>query len=226
MNLKRRFRGVNIRKRLVKRLHKLIETQKFDFNLDNDVDDNAKLSKQQNKNQTQMQVCEDKLYELLEKFFNMNTNKKELKEISVMSSASNRLFEVIDKDELKDIIRYVCTIDEKANLNWISVSNLSSFSFLFSESVFNGDISEWNVSNITDMHSTFRDSKFNGNISKWDVSNVENMESMFENSQFNQDISKWNINILDKDKIRNAFNNCKISFRYKPRRLNRFTFKN
>ena len=46
---------------------------------------------------------------------------------------------------------------------------------MFSDSKFNGDISEWNVSNVTSMAGMFKDSKFNGDISEWDVSNVTDM---------------------------------------------------
>ena len=41
----------------------------------------------------------------------------------------------------------------------------------------------------------FSNSKFNGNISEWDVSNVTNMSGMFFRSKFNQDISNWKLNI-------------------------------
>jgi surface protein len=46
---------------------------------------------------------------------------------------------------------------------------------MFSNSKFNGDISNWNVSNVVDMAWMFRRSVFTGDISKWDVSNVVNM---------------------------------------------------
>ncbi len=42
----------------------------------------------------------------------------------------------------------------------------------------------------------FSHSIFNGNISNWDVSNVTAMNHMFNNSHFNSDISKWNISSL------------------------------
>ena len=45
---------------------------------------------------------------------------------------------------------------------------------MFSDSVFNGDISNWDVSNVNGMSHMFARSKFNGNISNWNVSNFEN----------------------------------------------------
>lgn len=42
------------------------------------------------------------------------------------------------------------------------------------------------------MSYLFTNSDFNENISEWNVSEVNNMESMFENAKkFNQNISNW-----------------------------------
>jgi surface protein len=38
----------------------------------------------------------------------------------------------------------------------------------------------------------FSNSQFNQDISQWNTSNVTNMSYMFSNSRFNQDISQWN----------------------------------
>ena len=51
---------------------------------------------------------------------------------------------------------------------------------MFSNSLFNGDISKWDVSNVEDMYAMFSNSLFNGDISKWDVSNVKDMSDMFD----------------------------------------------
>ena len=39
----------------------------------------------------------------------------------------------------------------------------------------------------------FQNSIFNGDISNWDVSSVYSMEYMFSNSIFNKDLSNWNV---------------------------------
>ena len=82
--------------------------------------------------------------------------------------------------------------------NW-DVSNVTDISDMFHRSKFSGDISKWNVSNVTDMSRLFYyNSNFNGDISNWDVSNVTNMSLLFANSKFNGDISNWNVkNVTD-----------------------------
>ena len=67
---------------------------------------------------------------------------------------------------------------------------------MFMDTIFDGDVGNWNVDNITDMGHMFCKSKFNKDISGWNVSNVTNMEKMFENSSFDGDISKWGIGSL------------------------------
>ncbi len=73
----------------------------------------------------------------------------------------------------------------------------------------------------------FYESSFNGDISQWDTSNVTNMHNMFYYSQFNQDISKWNCNLRDyneymrsyrsqtiriesKEQLQDIINNCSV----------------
>ena len=120
-----------------------------------------------------------------------------------------------DKEELYVIINaYIKSAGRKCSLNWIDVSNIKDFSYLFSNKEFEGDISKWNTSNVTDMSYMFKNSKFNSDISKWDVSNVEYMNSMFERSNFNGDISNQNIeNVKEK---RYIFIGSKIQEKYKP----------
>jgi surface protein len=75
--------------------------------------------------------------------------------------------------------------------NW-DTSNVKNMAGMFSYSKFNKDISNWNTSNVKIMWSMFKNANFNGDISNWDTSNVENMWGMFKNSKFNGDISNWN----------------------------------
>jgi surface protein len=108
------------------------------------------------------------------------------------------------QEELQDLVAKL--IEERgddADLNDINTSKITDMSFIFSSSLFNGDISNWDVSNVEDMRYMFADSAFNGDISNWDVSKVENMYYMFAHSKFNGDISNWDVsNVKD---IRSVF---------------------
>ena len=106
------------------------------------------------------------------------------------------IYPVKDIKELKSIIgSFIANFGNECDLNWIDVSNITDFSYLFWGSTFNGDISKWDVSNATNMYGMFSCSKgFQGDISNWDVSNVKDMTRMFAyNTSFNQDIGKWDV---------------------------------
>jgi len=97
----------------------------------------------------------------------------------------------------------------ECSLNHIDISKVPNISYLFQDSAFNGDISEWDTSNVKDMHGMFFHSRFNGDISKWDVSKVENMKFMFYESEFRGDISKWDVSNVSEMKwmfYRSKFN--------------------
>jgi len=130
---------------------------------------------------------------------------------------------VVNNGNIKRIVRdEIKRLGNKADLNYIDVSQVTDMNSLFEGLQFNGDISKWNVSgcenmkymffksifnqdisnwdvgNVKSMNHMFFGSPFNQDISKWDVSNVENMDAMFFNSKFNQDISGWDVgNVRD-----------------------------
>ena len=107
--------------------------------------------------------------------------------VGIYKFESNELFKKfvrVIRDN--DIYSYLC-------LNWIDTSEITSMSFLFCQSKFNGDISKWDTSRVIRMEHMFRGTDFNGNISNWDVSKVIDMESMFQDSRFNGDISNWDV---------------------------------
>ena len=120
------------------------------------------------------------------------------------------------KDELKAIIKdRISKEGPNCDLNDIDVSQITDMSYLFWESLFNGDISKWNVSNVEYMPNMFNNSSFNKPIRDWNTPNVESMLGMFYESKFNQDISKWQIN---KDcNTNDMFYRCPIKDEYKPK---------
>ncbi len=84
---------------------------------------------------------------------------------------------VRDKLELLRLInRRIDQCGPDCDLNDIDVSKIDDMSYMFYESQFNGDISNWNVSNVECMESMFFQSMFTGDISRWDLSNVEDAE--------------------------------------------------
>lgn len=96
-------------------------------------------------------------------------------------------------EELKKLVDIALSKDNCADLNFIDVSWITDFSYIFSGRYFKGDISKWNVSNGRNFASMFNMCNFNGDISDWDMSNATMTGYMFCNSQFNGDISDWNM---------------------------------
>lgn len=124
-----------------------------------------------------------------------------------------------DREHLKEIIKK--NIDKYGNncdLTLVDVSNVTDMNYLFEDSDFNGNISNWDVSHVINMHGMFYKSKFNGNISKWDVSNVKDMNFMFADSEFKGDISKWNVSKYAR--TIDIFNCCSIPLSHRPEPFN------
>ena len=138
-----------------------------------------------------------RFFDILEKPYKTIT--QEDKEFIELLTLPDNFYKVQSKDILISIIeKYIKIFGDNCNLNWIDVSNITDMSYIFYNSKFNGDISQWNVSNVTNMQGMFSNSKFNGDISQWNISNVTNMEKMFRSSIFNGDISQWDVsNVTD-----------------------------
>ena len=133
-----------------------------------------------------------RFFDILEKPYETIT--QEDKEFRELLTLPDNFYKVQSKDILISIIeKYIKIFGDNCNLNWIDVSNITDMSYIFYNSKFNGDISQWNVSNVTDMRDLLYQSKFTGDISQWNVSNVTNMNYMFFLSKFNGDISSWNV---------------------------------
>ena len=97
-----------------------------------------------------------------------------------------------NRDELKKLVDKL--IKERgidANLNDIDTLEITDMSFLFVDSEFNGDISQWDVSNVEDMRYMFDSSKFNGDINDWNVKNVKYMRDIFFNCPLEKNPPKW-----------------------------------
>ena len=122
--------------------------------------------------------------------------KDEFLELKKKHSHKNQ-YKVKNKDELKELIKIAESIDVHMDLNWLDVSSVEDMSYLFKDSKFNGNISDWDVSNVKNMKAMFMNSEFNGDISDWDVSNVTDMSALFMRSKFNGDISDWDVSNVE-----------------------------
>lgn len=76
--------------------------------------------------------------------------------------------------------------------NW-DVSSARTFKGMFHKSSFNGDLSKWKFPNATDLSQMFTEAKYNRDLSGWDVSGVKDFSMMFSGSEYSQDISSWSM---------------------------------
>ena len=88
-----------------------------------------------------------------------------------------------------------CEAKECYDLSKLDTSEITDMSDLFTYSLFNGDISNWNTSNVTHMSYMFSSAKsFNQALNDWNVSNVTNMNEMFAYAkEFNQALNDWDV---------------------------------
>ena len=105
--------------------------------------------------------------------------------------------------ELRTLIQSSIALHGPAcSLNHLDVSQITNMEFVFSNTPFVGDISQWDTKSVTAMTEMFYNCPFNGDISKWDTSRVEGIANMFQRSAFRGDISQWNTaNVSDFSQI-------------------------
>jgi hypothetical protein len=90
---------------------------------------------------------------------------------------------------------------------------------LFSNSIFNQPIGDWQVRNVRRFTRMFKNSLFNQPLSSWQVSKAEDLEEMFCNGRLNQDLSSWPVQELSKPPNFDA--NCPLWTLPKPNWGNR-----
>lgn len=78
--------------------------------------------------------------------------------------------------------------------NVTTLASCFAMDFDTPNTVFNGDVTQWNTSSVTIMSGVFSYcTAFNQDIGSWDTSNVTSMTGMFNGaSAFNQNIGSWN----------------------------------
>lgn len=122
--------------------------------------------------------------------------------INILNNKANyirytNLIKAENRDHLDKLLSEgIKLLGYNGNFNWIDVSDITDFDYLFSDYPdFNGDISLWNVSNAETFENMFDGCKrFNCDISSWDVSNCKVFAFMFYGTKkFNQPIGKWNM---------------------------------
>ena len=104
---------------------------------------------------------------------------------------------VSDLKTLREVV--LAAISEcgpSVDLNFIDVKSVDSFTALFKDTGFCGDVSQWNMANAKSTKEMFAGTPFNSDISRWNVARLEDARSMFKDSHFNGDISRWNVKLM------------------------------
>jgi surface protein len=85
------------------------------------------------------------------------------------------------------------------SINAWDMTKVSDVSYMFLNSKFNQDLSNWDLSNLTSLLGLFAGSDFNHpSINSWDMSTITSTSEMFFASRYNQPLNNWNTsNITD-----------------------------
>lgn len=120
------------------------------------------------------------------------------------------LWNVVNASEFKFMFANCKNL--KIDLSKWNTIDAHDMGWMFSNSDFNGDISNWNVSAVTNFMCMFANNdKFNCDLSKWSLDSAENIASMFKNAKsFNQNIDSWTLT-KNVSMNKGAFENCPTS---------------
>ena len=164
-------------KKILEAVNRGIQLALDDF--EDDEVQNIKSKQVQNRDYTKEYLDFQRLISKLE---NKKLNKLDIEELPRLSKLLNVKYTVNsnENEELRNIVKYICSINNTANLNWLDVSNITNMRNLFLQTDFNGNISEWDVSNVRDMtHMFWQCKNFNQPLNNWNVSKVYRMYGVF-----------------------------------------------
>jgi len=99
-------------------------------------------------------------------------------------------YKVPNKDVLQ---RMVFNAPVQMNLNWIDVSGIEKFDYVFFEKLFGGDISLWKFDSATSLDCMFHSAKLNYavDITKWKFPKVKTARAMFSHAHVACEMNGW-----------------------------------